>query len=487
MALIVCLDWGGESPPVGEYRTAHVVVRKAGGTVHGLDASSHPLPSSLAGCVPAPRRHMDYSCASSFARTVTSVLLLHTPDPGAPALAADFESAGFSVRGTGNCAHLVRETLRAVPDVLVCWAPRAGRELLDAVATLQAQQPVPVLFFTDDTDVELMRHALDAGVHTWVVQGYAPQRLRALVHLAQAREARERRLRARLAELDEKLDERKWVDRAKGILMRARSVSEEQAFQMLRTASMQANQKVGQLSRRVIDAARVANAINRAGQQRMLSQRLVKLYALACAGTDAAGTDARIAESVARAQDNLAALAADLPEATYGDLVAAARGCWGELHALLQGKPDPARLPGLDALAGQLLRHANALVLALESSGLAAQVGVINISGRQRMLAQRMAKLALLRDAGLAVPQSEFAETAAAFEQGMDKLRAAPLSTPEIRIMLGRGEGAWQQLLAAAARGGREQLAAASEELLALFDALTEAYQHSIQLLIGRP
>ena len=83
--------------------------------------------------------------------------------------------------------------------------------------------------------------------------------------------------------------ERKLVDRAKGILMRARQVSEDEAFRVLRAASMHSNQRVGQVSQHVIDAARFAEAVNRAGQLRMLSQRLVKLYALLGAAASSAG------------------------------------------------------------------------------------------------------------------------------------------------------------------------------------------------------
>lgn len=416
---------------------------------------------------------------------MTSVLLLRTPDPGAPELAADFRAAGFTVHGEGDCAHLVRATLQANPDVLVCWAPRPQPELLDAVATLQAQQAVPVLFFTQDSGAETMQRALDVGVHAWVVQGYSAPRLRPLVQLAQARAALDHRLRAQLAEAQEKLEERKWVDRAKGILMRARHVGEEEAFQLLRQASMQGNRKVGQVSRQVIEAAQVATAINRAGQQRMLSQRLVKLYALACAKTEAAAVAVLMRESVARAEENLAALEADLSAATYGDLVAAAREGWRALRQLLEAPAQAATLPRLDQLAEELLARSHALVLALEASGLAAQVGVINVSGRQRMLAQRMAKLALLPGAD----EATLAATVAEFEAGLASLAQAPLSTPEIRQMLERGEAAWRELRAAVPQAGqaagRVKLAGASEELLEVFDRLTEAYQHSIQVLVG--
>lgn len=415
----------------------------------------------------------------------TSVLLLRTPDPGAPDLASDFRSAGFAVLGEGDCAHLVRATLQAGPDVLVCWAPHPEPELLDALATLQAQQAVTVLFFTQDSDAETMQRALAVGVHAWVVQGYAPQRLRPLVQLAQARAALDRRLRAQAAEANEKLEERKWVDRAKGILMRARQVDEEGAFQLLRQASMQGNRKVGQVSRQVIAAAHVAAAINRAGQQRMLSQRLVKLYALACSKTESAAVAVLMRESIARVEDNLAALESELSAATYGDLTAAARQAWTALRAVLDAPPQASELPRLDQLAETLLAQSHVLVLALESSGLAAQVHVINVAGRQRMLAQRMAKLALLPGEHPAA----LAETAAAFEAGLANLREAPLSTPDIRRTLERGGAAWDDLRAAVPLArqapGRVKLAGASEELLELFDRLTESYQHSIEVLMG--
>jgi AmiR/NasT family two-component response regulator len=423
---------------------------------------------------------------------VTSVLLLQAPDPGAPDLASDFTAAGFQVSGTGDCAHLVRETLRASPDVLVCWAPRPGMELLQSVTTLQAQQEVPVLVFTQDGDVATMQRALQAGVHAWVVQGYGPNRLRPLVHLALARAAQERQLRAQVAELAEKLDERKWIDKAKGILMRAQHVSEEEAFQLLRNASMQGNRRVGQVSRQVIEAARIAQAINRAGQQRMLSQRLVKLYALACSRTEGASAGALMRESMQRVEDNLAALEAELSAATYGDLIAAAREGWRGLRALLEVTPPRAsELARLDEQAETVLAQANTLVQALESSGVATTVQVINLAGGLRWRSQRMAKLALLQSVGTdkASLEAAMAQTAAEFEQGLATLVQAPLSTPLIRSMLEHGAAAWKELRAAVPGAdkpaGRMKVAAASEELFELFDQLTEAYQHSIQVLMG--
>ena len=95
--------------------------------------------------------------------------------------------------------------------------------------------------------------------------------------------------------MNTRFEERKSVDRAKGILMQARQVSDDDAFALLRSAAMRSKQRLGQLSQQIIQSAQSADALNRAGQLRMLSQRLVKLQLLRNAGVQAAQQDALLA------------------------------------------------------------------------------------------------------------------------------------------------------------------------------------------------
>ncbi len=139
---------------------------------------------------------------------------------------------------------------------------------------------------------------------------------------------RSRLLRQELAEVRTRFDERKLVDRAKGILMGARQLREEEAFRALRNAAMASKQRIGQVSQMVIDSARYAEAMNRAGQLRMLSQRLVKLYALACAGVIRRETAGLFAESVAQVDSNLSILDRSLSKPTFGDLLGAVLAPW---------------------------------------------------------------------------------------------------------------------------------------------------------------
>lgn len=416
--------------------------------------------------------------------------------PDAPTLVADLEANGLSVCARCESTHLVHEAVRHAPDLIVVWEPHPGEALFEAVRLLARvmPSPTPVLVFTSDVRAEPMDMALDVGIEGWVVNGYAAGRLRPLVQLTLARHRRSRQMREERDELSRRFEERKLVDRAKGILMSARQVSEDEAFRLLRSASMHAKQRIGQVSQQVIDAAHYAEAINRAGRLRMLSQRVVKLYALAAMGVEAAGSRALLADSAAQIDQSLGLLGRSLSRPTFGDLIDAVQGSWSVLQAGLTGAPVVAKVPGLDEEAERLLALADRLTQALENAGLAPTLHVINVSGRQRMLAQRLAKLALLQPAGPALPVRDplpldLAPTAEAFEHGLAYLKGIPLSTPLIREAMAAADLRWQEMLQAVRAGAtpaaRLTLAATSEALLELFDRLTREYEQSMQLLMG--
>jgi len=420
-----------------------------------------------------------------------SCLVVQNDSPVAAALVADLESVGIHVIGAVQRGNLVQEAVRLAPDLVVIHEISVDAELFDSAALLLATAPRPVVVFTSDPDVDKMAHALEVGIHAYEVNGYDVHRLRAVVHLAQLRFAREQKLREALADVSHRFEERKLVDRAKGILMRARQVSEDEAFRVLRAASMHSNQRVGQVSQQLIAAAGHAEALNRAGQLRMLSQRLVKLYALRAAGSIA--TDALLAESIQHVDANLALLSKSLSTPTYGDLIDAVLTPWARLKAALGAAPGVATLTEVDALAEHMLQHADRLVSNLESGALTGSLHVINVAGRQRMLSQRVAKQALLAtllsgDAATAA-RLEGDQARAAFEQAMSYLGSVPLSTREITESLdaaGRTWGAMTQALAQApGAAGRQALLETSEALLALFEQLTERYERSMQILMG--
>jgi AmiR/NasT family two-component response regulator len=424
---------------------------------------------------------------------VTSALVVEGTSSGPVDLVADLRAAGIHVLGAVGRDALVREVARLAPDLVVCQEAAPDDDLFDAFKRLAVAEPRPVVVFTQDPDAAKIERAVGSGIHSYVVNGYAPERLRSVIQVARARFAAEARLRGDFADLSRRFDERKLVDRAKGILMRAREVTEAEAFEVLRTASMHSNRRVGQVSRQVIAAAHYADAVNRAGKLRMLSQRLVKLYALRLLEPGAPRHAEQLAEAAARIEAALADLDRSLSRPTFGDLLQAVSDAWKPLEEGVAAPPTPGCVAELDALADNLLHQADRLTGQLETAGLVTTLHVINLSGRQRMLSQRHAKYALL---GLVVPagataaaEAERMKAAAELGQAMAELKALPLSTPEIRGLLEEAEGHWAEVVRAArpARqgGGVRGLDAASEALLETFEQLTARYERSMQVLMG--
>ncbi len=421
---------------------------------------------------------------------MTSALVIAAP--GAPALAADLNAVGITTAATCEADDLIRTAARCSADLLVAWHPYPAQQLLPALAALQEHVALPVLLFTSDTDAATLAAALRAGVHSYVVNGYAPARLRPLVQLAQARFEHDRERRAAHQDLTYRFEERKLVDRAKGILMRSHRIPEDEAFRLLRAASMEGQQRVGLVSRRLIDAARDAEAINRAGQLRMLSQHLVKSYALQCAGVDAARARSALLASTERVSDNLDLLERSLSTPTFGDLLKTLRDIWQQLAPALASTPQLQRLAALDTAAEQLMQSADQLTGALEAGNAYARLALVNLVGRQRMLSQRIAKQALLATL-LDGPVAQDAAADAvrsidAFEAAQARLSASTDKSSTLREALQQVAAPWQQLLKglhdAASEAGRRSVAEASESLLTLFDQMTEHCEQAAHVLI---
>jgi AmiR/NasT family two-component response regulator len=431
---------------------------------------------------------------------MTSVLVFLAGPQGSTPLVNDLASVGaevVAVQGAGS--NLVREVVRHAPDMVVANLPLPDEAWFEACKALASVAPCPVLVFTADGDAAHIERAVASGVHAWVVNGYGAQRLRPLMQLAQARFKREQALLEELRDVSTRFEERKAVERAKGILMSARQVSDDAAFEILRTASMHSNQRLGQVAQHIIQSAHFAEGVNRAGQLRMLSQRLVKHWLLRLAGVQAARHQTLQADSAQRIDANLALLGKNLSQPTFGDLLAQVVATWKALKKALKAEPALEQLAPINALAERLLQDADRLTASLESAGSVAPLRMLNMAGRQRMLSQRFAKAALLGVLEPGEPQrqhlADMEAARQAFEQGLAYLNGLPLSTPEIRRTLESAAQGWQEVVTGADHvrrpAGRDRLlrleglAAASESLLDDFEQLSAQYERSMQMLMG--
>jgi response regulator NasT len=109
--------------------------------------------------------------------------------------------------------------------------------------------------FVDKSDEDSIIAAVDAGVSAYIVDGLKKERVKPILEMAVSRFNAFNRLQRELADAKSALEERKVIDRAKGILMKMRGLSEDEAFVLLRQTAMNEKKKIADIAQSVITAA----------------------------------------------------------------------------------------------------------------------------------------------------------------------------------------------------------------------------------------
>ena len=184
------------------------------------------------------------------------VLVVDSSRERAADVCAALALAGHQVAAVLSSAFdLSDQVLATKPDVIFIQADSPSRDTLEHLATMNRDCPRPVLLFSQDTDSAMIRRAVKAGVSSYVVDSVSAERLDSLVEVAIAQFEEFQTLRAELDDANRKLSERIVVDKAKGLLMKARGLDEEAAYHALRKLAMERGRKLADVARDVVDMA----------------------------------------------------------------------------------------------------------------------------------------------------------------------------------------------------------------------------------------
>ena len=164
--------------------------------------------------------------------------------------------AGYDVVETASTAAALLERVGALrPDVIIIDTESPTRDTLEQLSFVSREHPRPIVLFTGDRESGTIRAALRAGVSAYIVDGMKPERLQPILDVAVARFTQEAALRDELKLAQDRLAERKLLERAKGILMEQKNVSEDAAFRMMRRLAMDRNRRLVDIAQQVIDIA----------------------------------------------------------------------------------------------------------------------------------------------------------------------------------------------------------------------------------------
>jgi response regulator NasT len=171
-------------------------------------------------------------------------------------LHAGLKEAGFSnVVLIGDMTGLLDQIYRIDPDVILIDLENPSRDVLEQMFQVSRIVKRPIAMFVDQSDRDTTKAAVEAGVSAYIVDGLRKERVKDILELCIWRFNAVARLQDELDRTRDALEARKIVDRAKGILMQLKGLSEEDAYALLRKTAMNEKRKIADVAQSVITAA----------------------------------------------------------------------------------------------------------------------------------------------------------------------------------------------------------------------------------------
>jgi len=166
------------------------------------------------------------------------------------------EAGHSDVTVVRDMQNLLKRIVEVQPDVIFIDLENPNRDVLEQMFQVSRVVHRPIAMFVDKSDADMTEQAVIAGVGAYVVDGLKKQRVKSILELTISRFNAFNQLRDELDRTRQQLEERKLVERAKGILMKQCAISEDEAYAQLRKAAMQDNLRLADVAHNIITAAR---------------------------------------------------------------------------------------------------------------------------------------------------------------------------------------------------------------------------------------
>lgn len=183
-------------------------------------------------------------------------VLLITEDPEkAIILTQGLRAAGyFVVANLPDTQHLLLQMRKSKAEIAVIEISSLKAETIEHLISLNKNQPCPTVVFTQQQDSLMSHAAVKAGVSAYIVDGLSYERIKPIMNIAITRFHEMQRLYQAVEKAALSLNERKHIERAKGILMKRAKVEEHTAYQTLRKMAMNRNKRIIEVAQSIISA-----------------------------------------------------------------------------------------------------------------------------------------------------------------------------------------------------------------------------------------
>lgn len=164
--------------------------------------------------------------------------------------------AGFtSVEHIPEMHNLLARIYALDPDVILIDLENPSRDILEQMFQVSRAVRRPIAMFVDQSDAASIQQSVEAGVSAYIVDGLKKERIKPILDLCISRFNAFAKLQGELDRAKSALEDRKVIDRAKGILMKLKGLTEDEAYVLLRSTAMREKKKIGEIAQSILTAS----------------------------------------------------------------------------------------------------------------------------------------------------------------------------------------------------------------------------------------
>src|SRR5437588_920659 len=141
------------------------------------------------------------------------------------------------------------------PDIILIDLEDPSRDVLEQMFQVSRAVRRPIAMFVDQSDTASIQASVDAGVSAYIVDGLKRERIKSIIDLCISRFNAFAKLQDELEKTKSALEERKVIDRAKGILMKVKGLTEDEAYVLMRSTAMREKKKIGEIAQSILTAS----------------------------------------------------------------------------------------------------------------------------------------------------------------------------------------------------------------------------------------
>lgn len=183
------------------------------------------------------------------------VLLIDSDAERARIVEAGLRGAAITKLASSNSGNILSSISQLQPDVIIMDCESPDRDTIENLRIVARENPKPIVMFVEDGDGSLAKEAVRAGVSAYIVDGLTSSRIQPVIEVAIERFKMFDGLQRELEKSKEDLEARKTIERAKGILMDKRGISEGEAFASMRKLAMQESITIKQVADKILSVA----------------------------------------------------------------------------------------------------------------------------------------------------------------------------------------------------------------------------------------